>query len=104
MRTTAEENRRFARWIAAKLNRAEAPFKILIPEGGVSALDAPGQPFFDPEADAALFEELETAIETGPGRLIRRMPMHINDPAFARALVESYLELECEAGRAEEEA
>ncbi len=104
MRTTAEENRQFARWIAAKLNRAEAPFKILIPEGGVSALDAPGQPFFDPEADAALFEELESAIEPGPGRLFRRLPMNINDPAFARALVESYLELDGEVGRTEEEA
>jgi uncharacterized protein (UPF0261 family) len=94
MRTTAEENRQFARWIAAKLNRADAPFTLLIPEGGVSALDAPGQPFFDPEADAALFEELESAIAPGPGRTIRRLPLHINEPAFACALVESYLELD----------
>ena len=40
MRTTPDENRRCARWIAAKLNRAEAPFCVLIPEHGVSALDA----------------------------------------------------------------
>jgi uncharacterized protein (UPF0261 family) len=91
MRTTADENRRCARWIAAKLNRAEAPFRFLIPERGVSALDAPGQPFFDPEADAALFEELEKAVAPAPGRSIVRLPCHINDPAFARALVESFL-------------
>ena len=42
MRTTADENRRCARWIAAKLNRARSPFSLLIPEKGVSALDAPG--------------------------------------------------------------
>ena len=66
MRTTADENRQFARWIAAKLNRAEAPFTLLIPEGGVSALDAPGQPFYDPEADAALFDELESADRARP--------------------------------------
>ena len=94
MRTTAEENRRFARWIAAKLNRAEAPFRILIPEGGVSALDAPGQPFHDPEADAALFDELESAVEPAPGRSIRRLPLHINDPEFAQALVEAFLSLD----------
>lgn len=94
MRTTAEENRQFARWIAAKLNRAKTPFTLLIPESGVSALDAPGQPFFDPEADAALFGELESAIEPGAGRSIRRLPLHINDHAFARALGESYLELD----------
>ena len=33
--------------------------RFLIPEKGVSALDAPGQPFHDPEADAALFDALE---------------------------------------------
>ena len=59
MRTTAEENRQFARWMAAKINRSTAPFMLLIPEKGVSLLDAPGQPFYDPEADRALFEELE---------------------------------------------
>jgi uncharacterized protein (UPF0261 family) len=100
MRTTAEENRRFARWIAGKLNRAEAPFTLLIPQGGVSALDAPGQAFFDTEADAALFDELESAIEAGPARTIRRLPLHINDPAFARALVEAYLDLHEPQGQA----
>jgi uncharacterized protein (UPF0261 family) len=96
MRTTVEENRRCARWIASKLNRAEAPFRILIPEGGVSAIDAPGQPFHDPEANAALFDELESAVLPAPGRLIRRLPLHVNDPAFARALVDEFLSL---AGR-----
>jgi uncharacterized protein (UPF0261 family) len=61
---------------------------------GVSALDAPGLPFHDPQADAALFEELERAVERGPGRSIRRLPLHINDPAFALALVESFLALD----------
>ena len=75
MRTTPDENRRCARWIAAKLNRRRSPFRILIPENGVSALDAPGQPFHDPEADAALFDELESAVSTGPDRLIRRLPL-----------------------------
>jgi uncharacterized protein (UPF0261 family) len=93
MRTTADENRRCARWIAGKLNRATSPFRILIPEKGVSALDAPGQPFHDPRADAALFDELERAIEPMPNRRIRRLPLHINDPEFATALVEEFLSL-----------
>jgi uncharacterized protein (UPF0261 family) len=94
MRTTPEENRRCARWIASKLNRAAAPFLILIPEQGVSALDASGQPFHDPEADAALFDELESAILPAPGRSLRRLPLHINDPAFARAVVDAFLSLD----------
>jgi uncharacterized protein (UPF0261 family) len=93
MRTTADENRQCAQWIAAKLNRAAAPFRILIPEKGVSALDAPGQPFQDPQADAALFDELESAVTPGPDRSIRRLPLHINDQAFARALVDDFLGL-----------
>jgi uncharacterized protein (UPF0261 family) len=93
MRTTPDESRACARWIAAKLNGAVAPFTVLIPEKGVSAIDAPGQPFFDPEADAALFEELESAVKWTANRRLVRMPLHINDPAFARALVDSLLEL-----------
>ena len=67
-----------------------APLVLLIPEGGVSALDAPGQPFHDPEADRALFAELEAAIEQTPARQVRRLPYHVNDPVFARALVEAF--------------
>ena len=93
MRTTTDENRRCARWIAGKLNRARSPFCLLIPEKGISALDASGGPFFDPLADAALFEEIERAIVPSPLRCIIRLPCHINDPSFAEALVEQFLSL-----------
>jgi uncharacterized protein (UPF0261 family) len=94
MRTTPEENRQFARWMAAKINRSTAPFILLIPEQGVSMLDAPGQPFHDPAADRALFEELETAIQTNPTRQIRRVAAHINDPEFAKALLAAFKEVQ----------
>lgn len=90
MRTTPNENRQIARWIAAKLNRSVAPLTLMIPELGVSSLDAPGQPFHDPVADAALFEELERQVEQTDLRRIQRLPLHINDPAFAAALVAEY--------------
>jgi uncharacterized protein (UPF0261 family) len=93
MRTTPDENRRCARWIAGKLNRAQAPFRLLIPEKGVSALDAPGKPFFDPQSDSALFDELEAAIVPDLVGSIIRLPYHINDPAFAAALVENFMSL-----------
>ncbi len=51
MRTTAEENERIGRFIVDKLNRMEGPVRFLIPEGGVSGLDAPDRPFWDPAAD-----------------------------------------------------
>jgi len=90
MRTTPDENRAFARWMAPKLNRALGPLVLLIPEKGVSLIDAPGQPFHDPEADAALFEEIGKLFSaTGPRRLMR-LPHHINDPEFAQAAVREF--------------
>jgi uncharacterized protein (UPF0261 family) len=87
MRTNVEENRAAARWIAGKLNLYPASaFTLLIPEGGLSDLDKPGQPFFDPQADQALFDELERLVTLGPGRRIVRYPLHINDPRFAEAI------------------
>jgi uncharacterized protein (UPF0261 family) len=90
MRTTAEENRKIARWIGAKMNKATSPVVILIPERGVSALDAPGQPFYDPQADAALFDELEKTVRQDSIREVQRLPLHINDSAFSRAILEAY--------------
>ena len=87
MRTTVEENLAFAAWIARKLNAyPKSEFTLLIPEGGLSELDKPGNPFFDPEADQALFNELERLVRTGSGRQIVRHPFHINDPAFAEVI------------------
>jgi uncharacterized protein (UPF0261 family) len=93
MRTTPEQNRLCACWIANKINRSQAPLVLLIPERGVSLLDAPGQPFYDPEADRALFEELETRVVRTPTRRIQRVPRHINDPEFASALLAAFWEL-----------
>ncbi|CAI5467555.1 unnamed protein product [Closterium sp. Yama58-4] len=128
MRTTADENRRIAQFIAGKMNQSQAPVTLLVPEGGLSALDAPGIAFWDPAADAALFEELEKQVvqtdsrkvgtvvmkgggiecgaygwcvvrndwyarEDGLVCAIIRLPHHINDPAFAAALVNALLPL-----------
>jgi len=90
MRTTVEENARMGRWIGERLNRCDGLVRFLLPEGGVSVLDAPGMPFHDPAADAALFAALEeTVVQTKRRRLIRA-PHAINDPAFADALLAEY--------------
>lgn len=83
MRTSPEENARMGEWIAGKLNAATGPVHLLLPEGGVSMLDAPGQPFWDPEADGALFDVLEANFRTADNRTLRRVPWHINDAGFA---------------------
>lgn len=93
MRTTVEENTRQGEWIAARLNQCQGAVRFLIPEGGVSALDAPGQAFWDPRADAALFAALEANLVQTADRRLVRVPCHINDPQFARAAVDQFLEI-----------
>lgn len=86
MRTIPEENRQAGTWLAEKLNRSPGPVRLLLPEGGVSMLDAPGQPFHDPTATAALFAAIEAAFRTSETHRLRRLPLHINDTAFAAAI------------------
>jgi uncharacterized protein (UPF0261 family)/ABC-type branched-subunit amino acid transport system ATPase component len=93
MRTTPEENARLGRWIGERLNLMDGPMRFFLPEGGVSALDAPGRPFSDPNADEELFRALEATVrQTGSRRLIR-MPEHINDPRFSAAIVAEFRRL-----------
>jgi uncharacterized protein (UPF0261 family) len=93
MRTTPDENVAFGRFLAERLNRCTGPVRFLLPLEGVSALDAPGQPFDDPEARQALFETLEAQVEQTEQRRLVRVPRHINDPAFAEAALEAFAEV-----------
>jgi len=90
MRTTAEENERMGRWIADRLNQMDGPVRFFLPEGGVSALDARGQPFWDPDADAALFRALEHTVRRTATRQLIRVPKNINDPEFASTIVSAF--------------
>lgn len=90
MRTTAEENAAIGRWIAERLNRCEGEVRFLLPLGGVSAIDVPGMPFHDPEADAALFAAIRDTLVTTPKRQLIELPFTINDPAFADAAVAEF--------------
>lgn len=94
MRTTPEECRDIARFMAKKLRDALWPdrIRLVFPTGGISMLDVPGQAFHDPEADAVLFNTIEQEL-AGTSIDIRRDPRHINDPDFAVALADSLVEL-----------
>lgn len=93
MRTTVEENIEMARWIAEKLNRCEGDVRFLIPEGGFSALDAPGQPFWSPEANQAFISTLEECCVQTAQRQIIRLPWNINDRQFAAEAVAQFRQL-----------
>src|SRR5260221_2772052 len=90
MRTTADENDRIGRWIGERLNAMDGPVRFFLPEGGVSALDAPGQPFWDPEADAALFRALDRTVRQTSNRQLIRLKRNINEGEFAAAIVAAF--------------
>ena len=84
------DSRSLPRWTT---NAMRGPVRFLIPEGGVSAIDRPGQPFHDAEADRVLFATLEQHFRPGSHHRLQRLPLHINDEAFADALVAAWREL-----------
>ncbi|MCA9835952.1 MAG: Tm-1-like ATP-binding domain-containing protein [Trueperaceae bacterium] len=96
MRTTAEENAQLGKIIAEKINAATGPTMLILPLKGVSMIDAEGQAFYSPEADAALFASLREHLAKHI-KLVE-LDAHINDDAFASAVVTELLRLMKEAG------
>jgi uncharacterized protein (UPF0261 family) len=97
MRTTPEENAELGRRIARKLNGAQSPTVLFIPLRGVSAIDVEGQPFHDPEADAALIGALREGIDRERVE-VHEVDADVNDPAFATGMADRLHEL-IEEGR-----
>jgi uncharacterized protein (UPF0261 family) len=93
MRTTPDEAARIGRFIVDKLNRMEGPVRFMIPEGGLSGLDRPGGPFWDPAANTALFDAIASNFRAGTNRKLARVPHHINDPTFADLVVATFKEI-----------
>lgn len=89
MRSNTQEMQAAAQRIAAQLNQAGGPVRLLLPLGGLSMLDAPGQPFHDPQANAAFFAALQQHFIVSDTHQLIALPCHINDPAFAAALADA---------------
>ena len=97
MRTTAEECKQIGGAIAEKLNLSQPGKTVLmLPLGGVSGIDAPGQPFYGEAEDKALYDTLRGRVDQSKVDIIER-PENINDPAFADAAAQKLIDL-MEAG------
>jgi len=90
MRTTPAENAVLGKQIAEKANGAVGPVTIVLPLRGVSAIDYPGQPFYDREADDALFNAIRQNVK--PNVKLVEEDAHINDASFAARLFAEFLE------------
>jgi uncharacterized protein (UPF0261 family) len=98
MRTTKEECAELGRIIGEKLNAATGATALALPLGGVSMLDVEGEDFYDPEADAALFDALRDNV--GPGVELIEMETDINDEEFALTIARKLDEYMRGAGNA----
>jgi uncharacterized protein (UPF0261 family) len=87
MRTTPDECRQLGRKLAEKLNLSTGPVTVLLPLRGGSVISAPGGPFHDADADAALFSELKSALRRDIA--VQELDCAINDPAFAEACAQA---------------
>ncbi|MFY7894183.1 MAG: Tm-1-like ATP-binding domain-containing protein [Pirellula sp.] len=93
MRTTPDENRLCAQWIANKLSKSIAPVRVLLPLHGVSALDSAGKPFYDPQADEALFDELQKHLHGLANVRLETIAAHINDLSFIERVLSAFQEI-----------
>jgi uncharacterized protein (UPF0261 family) len=80
VRLTPEEMAELAKMFARKANQAIGPTVVVVPTGGFSVPDAPGQPFWDPEADGAFIATLRA--ELADHVRLTELDHHINDDEF----------------------
>jgi uncharacterized protein (UPF0261 family) len=95
MRTTPEECRELGRRIGRKLSGAQGPTALFVPLRGVSMIAVEGQPFHDPDADAALLEGLRETL--GENVEVHEFDLDVNDEAFALAMADRLDEMIREA-------
>jgi uncharacterized protein (UPF0261 family) len=91
VRTTPEDNDELGREIAYKASASRGPVAVLAPLRGLSALDAVGQPFWWPQADAALVQSLRHWMS--PAVRLIELDVHINEAAFADSAARTLLAL-----------
>ena len=91
MRTTVNENIGLGKVLAEKLNMASGKTVLMLPLKGVSGIDAPGEPFYGPEEDEALFDTVKANLN-GSVEVIE-LDNNVNDDDFALAAAKKLIEL-----------
>ncbi|MPN57645.1 hypothetical protein SDC9_205339 [bioreactor metagenome] len=90
MRTNMEETLKIAGFMAEKLNRPGAKYRLILPRGGVSSYDAPGKAFYAPDITNAFINAMRD--RTDKSKIIE-LDNHLNDAAFAAQAVQALLKL-----------
>ena len=91
MRTTPEENAKMGRIFAEKLSAAKGPVAVLVPMKGFSEIDAPGKPFWWPEADQAFVDALRAGLRSDIP--VQLLDYNVNDAEFAEQATNTLLQM-----------
>jgi uncharacterized protein (UPF0261 family) len=91
IRLSPDELKEVAGIFAEKLNRAKGPVSVIIPMDGWSAADLPGNDTHDPAEDRLFIEVLREKLK--PDVQILEVDANMEDPAFAKAVVENALKI-----------
>lgn len=91
MRTTPDECQQLGKILAEKLNLSQGPVRLLLPLKGWSMIDAPGGPFWWPEANEAFRMAIKQHLRADIPVL--ELDVNVNDPLFARTAAENLLQL-----------
>ena len=85
----AEERRETAQDMARRLSGSTAPVEVFLTLDGIEEWDKEGEPAYDPESQAAFFDEMRKQFGEGgaSGLPMTELPCHINDQAFADAVL-----------------
>jgi len=91
VRASAEEMAAVARHIAGRLNAGSGPRAVMIPLHGYSMLNRQGGVLYDEAANRAFAEAMRETLS--PQVELIDLDAHINDRAFADAVVDTFLRL-----------
>jgi uncharacterized protein (UPF0261 family) len=91
VRLTADEEEQLGRIVAERLNESRGPVHVVAPTRGFSLADAEGGDLWDPEADQAFRDSLQTSLR--PDIPYETVDAHVDDPAFAEVVAARYLTL-----------
>lgn len=91
MRTSPEECAELGRILAEKVNAYRGPVEVLLPLKAISIISAPGQPFYDPQADKAFFDSIKQHLK--PEVPVIEMDCEINAPEFSAACANALLQM-----------
>ena len=95
MRTSVEESRAIGRAIVDKVKthaKDNGKVQVWLPLGGVSVVATPGAPFYDADADEALFSTLRSGLKDSGVKVVEDQRA-INDDGFAVDIAKALVEM-----------